>query len=98
MGAFVEVETSIELAEPKSSILSVVCLVAGTCIGGGMLALPVATGVSGFVPAIVVMLIAWVTMTLSGLFLLEVSLWMNEGAHVISMAKRWPRCIVWPSV
>ncbi len=28
-------------------------------------------------------------MTLSGLFLLEISLWMDEGAHVISMAKRF---------
>ncbi len=89
LGAYVEVEQGVELTEPKSSVLSVVCLVAGTCIGGGMLALPVATGISGFVPAMVVMLVAWLAMTLSGLFLLEVSLWMDEGAHVISMAKRF---------
>lgn len=82
-------EQEIELDEPKSSTISVVCLVAGTCIGGGMLALPVATGISGFVPALVVMLICWAAMTLSALFLLEVSLWMDEGAHVISMAKRF---------
>ncbi len=80
---------AVEVNEPKSSVLSVVCLVAGTCIGGGMLALPVATGISGFVPAIVVMFVCWIAMTLSGLFLLEISLWMDEGAHVISMAKRF---------
>ena len=39
----------------KGSVLSAMFLVAGTCIGGGMLALPVATGVSGFIPSIAIM-------------------------------------------
>ncbi len=68
------------------SLLSAMCLVAGTCVGGGMLALPVATGVSGFIPSTFMMLLCWVGMTLSALLLLEVHLWMKEGAHIISMA------------
>ncbi|MDP1836585.1 MAG: aromatic amino acid transport family protein [Chlamydiales bacterium] len=83
----------------EASVLSVVCLVAGTCMGGGMLALPVATGVAGFFPSILVMIVCWITMTASALFLLEASLWMDEGAHVISMAKRflgnWGRVLAW---
>lgn len=69
-------------------IISAMFLVGGTCIGGGMLALPVATGISGFVPSIVMMVICWFAMTASALMLLEVSLWMEEGAHIITMTSR----------
>lgn len=72
----------------KGTILSAMFLVAGTCIGGGMLALPVATGINGFIPSLVVMFICWVMMTLTGLFLLEVSLWMEEGVHINTMTYR----------
>jgi len=63
-------------------------LVAGTCVGGGMLALPVATGVSGYLPSIAIMLTCWAAMTISALLLIEVSLWMEEGVHLISMTTR----------
>lgn len=79
-------ESKAKAAPQLKEILSAMFLVAGTCIGGGMLALPVATGVSGFLPSIVVMVICWLAMTLSALLLLEVNLWMKEGAHVISMS------------
>lgn len=69
-------------------MLSALFLVAGTCIGGGMLALPVATGVSGFMPSIVMMILCWVSMTLTALLLLEVSMWMEDGVHIISMTSR----------
>lgn len=72
----------------KGSILSAMFLVGGTCIGGGMLALPVATGVSGFLPSIAIMLICWLAMTITALLLIEVSLWMGEGVHLISMTSR----------
>lgn len=70
------------------TLLSAIFLVAGTCIGGGMLALPVATGLAGFFPSLAVMLLAWLMMTLTALLLLEVSLWMEEGVHVITMSSR----------
>jgi tyrosine-specific transport protein len=72
----------------ENHTLAATFLVAGTCIGGGMLALPVATGITGFLPSIVVMLICWIAMTSSALLLMEVSLWMEEGVHVISMSSR----------
>lgn len=79
-------QNSPEIIHSKSNTISAMFLVAGTCIGGGMLALPVATGVSGFLPSIVVMFFCWIAMTCSALFLLEANLWMKEGAHVITMA------------
>lgn len=63
-------------------------LVGGTCIGGGMLALPVAAGVGGYLPSITWLVVSWLIMTASSLLLLEANLWMREGEHVISMAKR----------
>lgn len=72
----------------KGSILGASLLVAGTCIGGGMLALPVATGVSGFFPSFVMLLIGWAFMTTTALLLAEANLWMEEGAHVITLASR----------
>jgi tyrosine-specific transport protein len=72
----------------RGSIISALFLVAGTCIGGGMLALPVATGVSGFLPSIAMMIICWLSMTATALLLLEVSLWMEEGVHIITMTSR----------
>jgi tyrosine-specific transport protein len=70
----------------KGSLISAIFLVAGTCIGGGMLALPVSTGISGFFPSAVIMGCCWLAMTLSALLLLEVNLWMKEGAHVLTMS------------
>ena len=70
----------------RGRLLSAIFLVAGTCIGGGMLALPVATGISGFIPSTCMMALCWLAMTASALLLLEVNLWMKEGAHVITMA------------
>lgn len=69
----------------KRTILSALFLVAGTCIGGGMLALPIITGISGFFPSIFIMFICWFIMTSTALLLLEASLWFGEGAHVITM-------------
>lgn len=71
-----------------STTLSAAFLVGGTCIGGGMLALPVATGVSGFWPSAVFMLVCWAMMTLTGLLYLEATLWFPEGNHIISMTSR----------
>lgn len=72
----------------RQQTISAAFLVAGTCIGGGMLALPVATGVSGFLPSIAIMAICMLAMMTTALLLLEVNLWMEEGVHVITMASR----------
>ncbi len=64
-------------------------LIAGTCMGAGMLALPIATGASGFFPAMFVNLVCWLFMLSTGLLFLEATLWMPDGANVISMSERF---------
>lgn len=71
-----------------ATTISAMFLVAGTCTGGGMLALPLATGVTGFLPSLAIMLVCWLAMTATALMLIEVSLWMEEGAHIITMTSR----------
>lgn len=63
-------------------------LVAGTCVGGGMLALPVATCITGFYPSILTMGLCWLAMTASGLLLVEVSLALGGNVHIITMNRK----------
>ncbi|MDE3046236.1 MAG: tyrosine transporter [Verrucomicrobiota bacterium] len=63
-------------------------LIAGTTIGVGMLALPVATGPGGFLPSFAIYLICWVFMLCTGLLLVEVSLSMPKDTSFISMAEK----------
>lgn len=77
------------MSAKKGTILGATLLVAGTCIGGGMLALPVATCKAGFFPSLVMMLFGWAFMTTTALFLSEINLWMEKGSHVVSMASRF---------
>lgn len=83
----------------KFTLIAAAFLVAGTIIGGGMLALPVAVATNGFFPSAVYMLVAWGMMTLTALMFLEVSLWMEPGVHVISMTSRllgkWGKRVAW---
>lgn len=61
-------------------------LVAGTAIGGGMLALPVLTAAGGFLPAVVIYILCWLFMTSTGLLLVEVFLWSKKEVNIVSMA------------
>lgn len=70
-------------------LVSAILLVAGTCIGGGMLALPVGCAQGGFFPSLFWMIIAWLAMTGTALCLVEVGFWMKkEDAHVITMSSQ----------
>jgi tyrosine-specific transport protein len=74
-------------------------LIAGTTIGVGMLALPIATGEAGFFPSMSIYLLCWLFMLCTGLALLEVCQWMPKDANLITMAYRllgpWGRGICW---
>jgi tyrosine-specific transport protein len=63
-------------------------LIAGTMVGVGMLALPVATGEGGLLPAIIIYLICWLFMLCTGLLLLEVCAWMPQDSNLITMSER----------
>lgn len=68
-------------------ILGGTLLIAGTTIGGGMLALPVLTSAAGFLPSIAIFFLCWLFMSCTGLLFLELSLAMKEEANIVSMAQ-----------
>lgn len=63
-------------------------LIAATTIGVGMLALPIATGPGGFLPATAIYILTWFFMLCTGLLLLEVCIWMPNDANFITMTHR----------
>lgn len=63
-------------------------LISGTMVGVGMLALPIATGEGGLLPAILIYLLCWFFMLCTGLLLLEVCSWMPKDSNLITMSQR----------
>jgi len=87
--------TSLVLRTITSSLL-----IAGTCIGGGMLALPLASAPGGFIPSVSLMAVVWFAMTATGLCLVEIGSWMKkEDIHFVTMAStilgKWGKWLVW---
>lgn len=72
----------------RHHLLGAITLVAGACVGGGMLAIPVETGIAGFLPSVVIMILSYLFMTCTGLLIVEANLWMEEGSHYLTMASR----------
>ena len=67
------------------SLIGGILLIAGSCIGAGMLALPIATGLAGFFPSLVMFLCAWAFMTVTGLLLVEINGWFQHQVNIVSM-------------
>jgi len=64
-----------------------ILLIVGSAIGGGILALPIATSELGFVSSSILLFGCWFLMTVSALLILEVTLWLPKNTNIISMAK-----------
>lgn len=75
--------------EYTPSLLSAILLITGTCIGAGMLALPFVTAFSGFIPAFLIGFVSWLFMMVTGLLFIEATLWLPDGANVISIARHF---------
>lgn len=71
----------------KGSFWAVTLLVSGTCIGGGMLALPIQTGNAGFFTTLLGLCISWAFMTFTGLLLVEATLWVKNETHFTSLSR-----------
>jgi tyrosine-specific transport protein len=88
-----------EFMKTNGNLLRGTLLVAGTSIGGGMLALPVLTSQVGFFPSLAIYFMCWLFMMLTGLLFLEISLWMDKDANIISMAEftlgKWGKFAAW---
>jgi tyrosine-specific transport protein len=68
-------------------LLGGILLVVGTCIGAGMLALPIATGQLGFYYSALLLVVGWLVMVMGALLLLEVNLWFPASNNLITMAR-----------
>ncbi|EFB42840.1 MULTISPECIES: amino acid permease [Parachlamydia] len=64
-----------------------VLLVAGCCIGAGMLGLPVVSALTGFIPASLILIASCFVMICTGLLVLELTLSFDHEVSLISMAK-----------
>lgn len=69
------------------SVIGGMLLVAGSCIGAGMLALPILTGLAGFFPSLSMLLLSWAFMTFTGLLLVEVNGWFKGQVNLVSMSQ-----------
>lgn len=82
-----------------SRIIKGIFLVAGTSIGGGILALPVLTCLSGYIPSIGIFILSWLFMASTGLMFLEICEWMEGETNIISMAEntlgKWGKRSAW---
>lgn len=75
------------LKKEKGSTFGAILIVAGTAIGGGMLALPVLTSQAGFFPSLLLYLVSWLFMASTGTLLMEVTLSMKEESNIMTMAE-----------
>ena len=71
----------------NAKLIGGILLIVGTTIGGGMLALPIATSQIGFVNSSLLLFGCWFVMTVSALLILEVNLWFPRESNLISMAR-----------
>jgi tyrosine-specific transport protein len=61
-------------------------LITGTCIGAGMLALPISTAPAGFYTAGALIVGMWLMMLITAFLVLEANLWFKDNTSFISMA------------
>ncbi len=76
-----------QVAPSKGRIFGGVLLVAGCCIGAGMLGLPVLSAEAGFYPSLVMFLVCWLFMLTTSFLLLEVNVWLKGDVSIVSMAE-----------
>jgi len=67
------------------SIFGASLLITGSCVGAGMLGLPILTGFAGLIPSIFMFLLAWGLMTATALLLVETGSWFKHGNNFATM-------------
>jgi tyrosine-specific transport protein len=65
-----------------------ILLVSGMAIGTGMLALPVVTAFAGFYPTLLLLLVCWFFMLMTGLMLVDVNYYTGLNTNLISMSEK----------
>ncbi|WP_104403099.1 aromatic amino acid transport family protein [Vibrio penaeicida] len=73
----------------KSRIFGSTLIIAGTTIGAGMLALPLASAGIGFLASLVIMLFIWLLMVYTALLMLEVHQFADHDATLHTLAEQF---------
>lgn len=68
-------------------ITNAISLVAGTCIGAGMIALPITLAKVGLVPSVVAMLCLWLVIYYTALVSVELNLQAGRGLALGALCK-----------
>ncbi|MDN3508714.1 MAG: aromatic amino acid transport family protein [Candidatus Neptunochlamydia sp.] len=71
----------------SGSVFGGTLLITGSCIGAGMLGLPILTGIPGFFPSSVMFFIAWFFMLTTAILMVEIMGWFNRPVNLISMVE-----------
>ena len=81
------------------SLLGGTLIITGSCVGAGMLGLPIVTGLTGFYPSLIILVLAWAFMTATALLLIEVNGWFDRDVNLISMVGhslgKWGQRLSW---
>jgi len=78
---------SLFAALKSKSTLGATLLVTSCCIGAGMIGLPVLSALAGFMPSSLAMLFCYCFTTITGLLLLEATLWFDREVNLLSIAE-----------
>lgn len=71
----------------QKRVFGATMLITGSCIGAGMIGLPIVSRLAGFMPSAVAMLFCYLFTTISGLLLLEATLWFDKTVNLPSIAE-----------
>lgn len=71
----------------SNNTIGATLLVSGCCIGAGMIGLPVMSSLAGFMPSSIAMFLCYIFTTMTGLLLLEATLWFDTKVNLLSIAE-----------
>ncbi len=72
----------------RSKVFGSTLIIAGTTIGAGMLALPLASAGIGFTTSLIIMLSLWALMAFTALLMLELHQYAESSATLHTLAKQ----------
>lgn len=75
------------LSNSFKSVFGATTLISGCCIGAGMIGLPMKSALVGFMPATLVMILCYLFTTITGLFILEATLWFNTKVNLATIVE-----------
>ncbi len=75
------------MTKKPGSLIGGMLLITGSCVGAGMLGLPILTGLSGFGPSFLMFVIVWLFMTSTALLLVEANGWFSRKVNFMSIVE-----------